>query len=406
MLNNPLRDKNFLKLWVGLCFSLLSTGIWSVTLPLISLRQGYPVTTLGIILACGFIGTLVSLLFGGVLIDRVQKRKALTISSAIPAATLLFLFAVSYSGDLPAALIGVGAFIVGACDGIYGPANESILPEIIEHNHLHVANSLQAIVESLLLKACGPAIGGMTLAIFGVKETLAVTGLLFCCVSLCTKGISSQYDPSSNHHRSGLLAILRNIGEGFTYVSKTRWLWTGILWSGLALLLQAGPRSVALPVIFGADNANKYALLMVLYGIASAVGALVAPLVPEPQDKLAALFGAWSLGSIPLVAIAIHPSVIVAAIALSMVGVFNTYGNILWQTLMQSGVPQALRGRVTSLDWFGSISLMPVSTILAGVFIDHGYVSTLFYLASFVPIFLALIAYQYNRIDHNRTAIR
>ena len=89
-----------------------------------------------------------------------------------------------------------------------------------------------------------------------------------------------------------------------------------------------------------------------------------------------------------------------------LVGLFNAYGNVLWQTLMQQGVPDDLRGRVTSVDWFGSISLMPISTVVTGLFIDHGIVRLLFLLAGTVPVVLAFIAYAIIAKDSSANSDR
>ena len=146
-------------------------------------------------------------------------------------------------------------------------------------------------------------------------------------------------------------------------------------------------------MLFGEDSAGCYAVIMVGYGIASAVGSLVSSFAIGPISRFGALSTAWSMGSLPLLAIALRPTVVVAAIAMVVIGLCNAYGNVRWQTLMQDGAPDDLRGRVTSVDWFGSVSLMPISTVVTGLFIDHGLIRVLCLLAGSIPVALPVVAY-------------
>jgi MFS family permease len=405
-MTSPLRNRDFRYLWLALSSSLLAAGVWVIALPLFTLHLGYGPATVGIVVGCGLIGTLASLLFGGALLDRHPKRTILAWSAFIPGTVLLAICLWAEAATIPWYALAATAAIVGACDGVYGPANESLLPEIVEKEHLHVGNSLQALVESLLLKAFGPAIGGATIALAGPAPALAVVGVLFLVTAAFSRQIVPAYEPPAPDRSAGWASVFQDIGDGFRYVAQTKWIWTAVLWSALALLLQAGPRSVALPVVFGEGSAGAYALIMVGYGIASAVGSLVSSFAIRPDNRFGTLFAAWSLGSLPLIAIAFHPTVAVAAVAMVLVGLFNAYGNVLWQTLMQQGVPDDLRGRVTSVDWFGSISLMPISTVVTGLFIDHGIVRLLFLLAGTVPVVLAFIAYAIIAKDSSANSDR
>lgn len=373
--------------------SLLATGVWVIALPLFTLHLGYGPSTVGVVAGCGLIGTLASLLFGGALLDRHPKRIILACSAFVPGIVLIAISLWAEAATVPWPALAATAAIVGACDGVYGPANEALLPEIVERGQLHVGNSLQALAESLLLRAFGPAIGGAVVTLAGPEPAFAVVGALFLVTALFSHRVRSAYEPAPPKLASGWGSVLHEIREGFQYVAKTRWLLTAIVWAALALLLQAGLISVALPVVFGEGSASSYAMIMVGSGLASAVGSMLSSLVIRPKNRFRALFTAWSLGSLPLIAIAVAPTVTVSATAMVLTGLFNAYGNVLWQTLMQQGVPDELRGRVISVDWFGSISLMPVSTVVIGLFIDHGIVRLPFLMAGTIPVVLAFAAY-------------
>ncbi|MFZ3392134.1 MFS transporter [Rhodococcus sp. 7Tela_A2] len=223
-MTSPLRNRDFRYLWLALSSSLLAAGVWVIALPLFTLHLGYGPATVGIVVGCGLIGTLASLLFGGALLDRHPKRTILAWSAFIPGTVLLAICLWAEAATIPWYALAATAAIVGACDGVYGPANESLLPEIVEKEHLHVGNSLQALVESLLLKAFGPAIGGATIALAGPAPALAVVGVLFLVTAAFSRQIVPAYEPPAPDRSAGWASVFQDIGDGFRYVAQTKWI--------------------------------------------------------------------------------------------------------------------------------------------------------------------------------------
>jgi hypothetical protein len=128
------------------------------------------------------------------------------------------------------------------------------------------------------------------------------------------------------------------------------------------------------------------------------VGALVAATMALPRRYLTLLFFVWGAGALPLAVIPFAGTLWVAALALLVSGVLLSTGNVMWSTIMQLRVPDAVRGRVSSIDWFGSLALFPVSVALAGsVTSDHG-VELSFLLAGITPAVLAAVFFLGARL--------
>jgi len=100
----------------------------------------------------------------------------------------------------------------------------------------------------------------------------------------------------------------------------------------------------------------------------------------------------WGLGCLPLVVIGFAPSVTVVVVAAFVLGAMFSAPMGIWGTLLQTRVPAHMLGRVASLDFFVSVSLMPVSMALAGPVSNAIGLANTFLLAGFAPLVFALVA--------------
>jgi DHA3 family tetracycline resistance protein-like MFS transporter len=113
----------------------------------------------------------------------------------------------------------------------------------------------------------------------------------------------------------------------------------------------------------------------------------------------------WSIGSLPLVIVGVTWSFPVMAIAMFAVGLSSGAGMVIWGTLLQRRVPSHMLGRVSSLDFFVSLSFMPLSMALAGPVSKVVPVQVIFAAAGVLPVVLAAVAIAGARmhrdeIDH------
>src|SRR3954452_5019717 len=99
----------------------------------------------------------------------------------------------------------------------------------------------------------------------------------------------------------------------------------------------------------------------------------------------------WGLGCLPLVAIGFAPSVTVVVVAAFVLGAMFSAPMVIWGTLLQRRVPPHLLGRVASLDFFVSVSLMPVSMALAGPVSSAIGLANTFLLAGVAPLVFAVL---------------
>ena len=87
-----------------------------------------------------------------------------------------------------------------------------------------------------------------------------------------------------------------------------------------------------------------------------------------------------------------------------VLGVLFSAPMVIWGTLLQRRVPPALLGRVASLDFFVSVSLMPVSMALAGPVSDAIGMANTFLVAGVTPIVFAVVAIVWARLPEDELA--
>ena len=85
-----------------------------------------------------------------------------------------------------------------------------------------------------------------------------------------------------------------------------------------------------------------------------------------PRRYLTVMLLCWGLGALPLAAFGLSTLLWVMVVASLVVGITDAAAMVIWGTLLQRRVPPHLLGRVSSLDFFVSLALMPVSMALAG----------------------------------------
>lgn len=184
----------------------------------------------------------------------------------------------------------------------------------------------------------------------------------------------------------------RDLAEGFTYVLRTRWVRSSVLFAAVMGLVTTGVLEVLLPVLLrdGHENgAAVYGAVLAALGVGGLVGSLIAGGMEAPRRFLPVMVGVWALACVPLAlpAWTLNPWIIGAGLMLYGAGI--GVGMVIWGTVLQAHVPLDMLGRVASLDFFVSIAFMPLSVGLVGAVSAAVAPGALFVAAGMVPLALA-----------------
>jgi MFS family permease len=366
----PLRHRQFRLLWTGMTVSLLGDGIFYVALPWQVYQLSDAPTTLSVVGIAMTVPHIVLLLLGGVVSDRLDRRRVMMAADLLRGAAVGALGLLSLSGSLRLWHLIVMAAAFGAGTAFFGPAFDAIVPEIVPERQLTQANALDQFVRPAAWRMLGPAIGGWIVAAFGGRTGAAfVVDAVTFLVSVACLLLMRRAAATPPARPDGDESPWQQVREGFRYVRSQAWLWGTLVAATFAYLAFLGPTEVLLPYVVKYDmhaGAGTLGTVLGLGGVGAMAAAVVMGNRTLPRRNMTFIYIVWTLSTLSVAGygLARLPWQVMAACL-----VFNALegaGTIVWITTKQRLVPNRLLGRVSSLDWFISIGLLPVSYALTG----------------------------------------
>jgi DHA3 family tetracycline resistance protein-like MFS transporter len=181
----PLRERDFALLWTGMTVSLLGDGIFIVA----EAWQVYDIdndpVALSLVGLAWTGGMTAFLLTGGIVSDRVERRRVLIAADLVRALVLAVTGALSLAGVLEIWHLVALAVLYGAGEAFFGPAFGALVPEIVAPHHLVEANSLDQLVRQACERLLGPAVGGFVVAAVGPGGAFLIDAGTFATSAAC-----------------------------------------------------------------------------------------------------------------------------------------------------------------------------------------------------------------------------
>jgi MFS family permease len=400
---SPLRHRLYRLLALSLVFALLTQGLWAISLvwQVMALDGGPAALSLVTGVSAG--GMLVSTLVGGALADRMPQRQILLAVALLQSVVIAVAAALSLAGVLELWQLAVVSLVDGIALGLYYPAYSALLPALVPEGDLLAANGLEGVVRPMLAQAAGPAAAGFLVAAFSPGAALAVTAAVSLAAAACIAAL-----PTTPVRREGAGdgSLLADVREGFVYMVRTPWLLATLLFASLMLLVFIGPFEVLVPFAIRdiGGGPSQHAYVLAAWGIGGAVGSLTVASLRLPRRYLTVMNGLWGLGCVPMVVFAYATDLWPMLVAGAVMGATFQAGMVIWGTLLQRRVPAALLGRVSSLDFFMSLSFMPLSMALAGTVSEVIGLTATFLAAGLVPLVLAVVTVLLARLPADELA--
>jgi predicted MFS family arabinose efflux permease len=370
---SALHYRDFRLLWIGAFTS--TTGTWMQTV-----AQGWLVlqmTDSAFLLGVdGFLATgpmLLFSLFGGVVADRIERRKIMLLSQYLQMGFAFILAALIFFGDVKIWHIFLLSFLTGSAQSFSGPAYISLLPLLVKRHDVPNAIAMNS-MQFNLARVVGPVLAGLTFAAWGAAICFLLNGLSFLAVIVALLSIKTPV-VEQPEERGGIMDEMR---AGFRFVLERRklMLLTFLAFAGTFLGM---PIVTFMPVVARTIfhmNASGYAGMLTVYGVGSVTGALLVAATAHQKQKgrlavmlqlaYALLLIAFGLSrSLPL-------SLVFAFFAgMCVVGVIS-----LFSSLVQLTTTDAMRGRVMSIFMLAFRGGMPLGNLVAGVVAERWSITT------------------------------
>ena len=401
----PLRYRDFRLLWTGLAVSLAGDGMWLVALAwqVIELDGG-PVQ-LSLVATAYSIGLIGLMLPAGVIADRLPRRTVMLSADILRAAAVAAVAALSLSGVLELWHLALASGLVGIGEAFFIPSYTALVPQLLPEEEILAANGLEGMVRPLAQQAIGPALGGLAVALLdpGLAIGMSAAAFLFSAGCLALMRVDSRPVRSAEEAPSAF----SDLREGVAYVRRTPWLWATLTFAFIAVFFFVGPFEVLTPFVITdqvGGGSVEYGILLATFGLGSAIGALGISSRPLPRLYLTVMLWVWGLGLLPLALFGFATELWILLVVAIVVGVTEGIGTVIWGTLLQRRVPDALRGRVSSLDFFLSLALLPASMALAGPAAEAFGLTAVFVAAAVVSTVAAPVMFRLGRLRQDELA--
>jgi len=332
------------------------------------------------------------LLFGGVVSDRLERRRVMIAADLVRAAVLAVIGALSLAGVLEVWHLAALVVLFGAGEAFFGPAFSALVPDIVTGERLVDANALDQLIREGAMRLVGPALGGAAVALVGAGTAFVIDSGTFLFSAACIFALRIRSVSLS----AGARSARREIGEGVAFARSQPWLWATLVMASVSLLAFIGPLEVLVPYVVRNDlgsGAGAFGAVLAAGGAGSVVASVVLSQRGLPRRYLTFMYAVWGAGTLVFVGYAFATHVWHMAALTLVFGASDTMGMIVWGTLMQSRVPPGLRGRVNSLDWFVSIALAPLSFALTGPVSNAIGVDATLILAGIIPAVVTAVLF-------------
>lgn len=357
----PLRHRDFRLLFVGQTVSMAGNQLYAVALPFQILALHGSAIQLGTGFATFASAQLITILFGGALVDRLPRRTVILAMDALSTLVVAATAALGFAHRLEIPHLYVLAGFFGATFSFYTPALSAIMPELIPADVLVPGNALRGLGRQTA-RVAGPLLGGLIVSTAGPPTAFAIDAATFAfSFAVFYFARPPAHEPAPRR------ALITEIREGFSYVFSVTWIWVSIVGFAATNGFFFAGFTVALPILV-LSTLKGTAAIYGLIGAAGGVGEVAAGLLIGNVHFKKLVLGTYLFSLLLGLSFALYgvapllPVVLAGAFAFSFCIVAS---NTQWDAALQTHVPKGLLGRVTSIDYFGSFLPGPIVPVLA-----------------------------------------
>ena len=343
--SSALRSRDFRLLLAGQAISLTGSRMNDVAVVWQLYLLTHSPLALGMLGLFRVVPVIVFALGGGVVADAVDRRLMMLISQSALAIASLGLAWATWSGSVSEwTIYGLSAF-AGAGYAFDLPARQALVPQLVTREELPNALSLYATVFQVATIA-GPALGGAVLASFGVLPIYLLDVLSFGAVIAALLALKHRAPGRGLSQVSAHAAL-----EGLRFMRKTRLVWSTMLLDFVATFF--GGSMLLLPIF--ADQLFRVGprglgLLYAAQPAGAAIAAAVLSAMPPIKRQGAAVLASVAAYGLAVAVFGAAPWFWLGLVALAASGAADTVSMVIRQTLRQLLTPDALRGRMTSIN--------------------------------------------------------
>ncbi|MGA7220013.1 MAG: MFS transporter [Candidatus Sulfotelmatobacter sp.] len=354
--------RDFRLMWVGACTSSIGTWMQIVAQGWLIYRLSHSAFLLALDQFLGGIPIFLFSLIGGVVADRVERRKILLGSQYVQMATAGILTILVATGTVRVWHILCLSFISGFAQAFGGPAYQALIPTLVEKEDMPNAIALNSIQFNVAVML-GPALAGQALAKLGEKWCFGLNAVSFLAPIISLSIISARFLPVKTTE-----SMLNSLKQGIRFARKQNSM-EALIVLAFCMTALAMPMRTYIPV-FVKDIFHRgpetYGNLLSLMGLGSIFGSLTIATAGNMNRKGFVALGSLIFLGAGISGFALSKSVplsgaLIVLVGAAMMAVFATVNS-----LVQLITTNEMRGRVMSVYNFAFRGGMPMGNLLSG----------------------------------------
>lgn len=381
---SPLRIPAFRRFLLAHLVSATGSAMAPVALAFAVIGQGGGAGSLGIVLTANTVPTLVFLLMGGVLADRMSRSRILFLGNLGAGAAQAAVAVLVATGTATTFAISVCACLSGVSAAFIAPAAQGIASRLVPKEQLQQANALVR-VPGNAVKVIGPVVGGFIVSFTGPAWALGWDAATFGAAALLLLGLRLAGAVPSG---AGLVADLRTGWAGFRSRS---WLWsytaagTAVVAAWLAGFQLLGP----LVADHEYSGARSWGLVQGAFAAGLLAGTIVC-LAWKPRRLMLVCVLTSSGIMLPLAALGLGLSLPWVMGSAVVAGIGLDVAIVSWSTIMQQQVRDDELGRLSAFNAVGERIAIPAAYLLVAVASAHWSSRQILLVCSAIILFATL----------------
>ena len=391
-----LRHRNFRLFISGQFISLCGTWMQVIAQGWLVLQLTDSAFAVGLVTALGSLPILLFTLYGGVIADRVNKRRFILLLQSLMLAEALTLAILTATHLITVHWVMGLAVFSGLLSAFEVPTRQSFLAEIVHREHLMNAIALNSSAFNLA-RVVGPAIAAGLIATVGLAACFFANAASYLAVIASLLRMEPGQSPAPRTE-----SVASALRQGFAFVFGNRW--PRALVVLIATFSIFGFSFLPLMPVFARDvlrvGASGYAALVAAIGIGAAAAAFFLAGFGHRVRRSRLVLGSAMLFGVVLLAASLAPEFWSALFLFTATGCVMALNGIAANTMLQSEAPDQLRGRIMGFYSFMVLGLAPFGSFQAGWIAEHFGVRIAFALGGLVCLLVAAgVAWRMVRVE-------
>jgi MFS family permease len=358
-----LRHRNFRIFWFGQLLSLTGTWMQSTAQGWLVLELTDSEFLLGLTTAAASLPVLLFTLYAGVVADRMDKRRIIVVAQAAAMVIALAMALLTDLGHITFGWILLLVLLLGTANAFEIPTRQSFFVDLVGKQDLTNAIALNSAAFNLT-RILGPATAGFLIGSVGIAAAFYLNAASYLAVIAGLLLI--RLPPFQRPQR--VQTVLENMREGFGWIHANR-LPSTLVGLIAASSVLAFPYVMLLPV-FARDilqvGAPGLGALLSASGAGALAGGIALAAIGSRVRRGPLLLGASLVFAASVAAFALSSSFTLSMVLLAVAGFAMILNNATVNALLQSLVPDELRGRVMSVYVFMFLGMAPLGSLQAG----------------------------------------